>query len=221
MAISVAISGAEGRMGRTVRRLATDFDVRVLIEEAAGDGVVDRLTERVDVLIDFSTPEATLQRVADCVRLGTGMVVGTTGLRKEHHDALGEASKKIPVLVASNMSVGVNAVLALLPALKERLEGFDIDIVETHHAAKKDAPSGTAKTMNDVLGGKARTHSIRAGSEPGEHRVTFSGTGESITLVHRAQNRDIFALGALTAARFIASAPAGLYSMADVLNRRS
>lgn len=217
MSITLAIGGAAGRMGQAIRRLASDFDVRVLIEARAGDGCVDALRERVDVLIDFSAPAATLKRAAECRALRVGMVVGTTGLGAEHQAALRETSATAPVLVASNMSVGVHAVLSVLPDLRKRLAGFDIDIVETHHTQKKDAPSGTALTMSEALDGAARVHSIRAGSEPGEHVVTFAGEGESVTISHRALTRDIFALGALRAARFVASAKPGLYTMADVL----
>lgn len=217
MSITLAIGGAAGRMGQTIRRLATDFDVRALIEARAGDGYVDTLRERVDVLIDFSAPAATLARAAECRSLRVGMVVGTTGLGPEHHAALRATAAVAPVLAATNMSVGVQAVLSVLPALRARLAGFDVDLVETHHSQKQDAPSGTALSMNEALGGAARVHSIRAGSEPGEHVVTFAGQGESVTIAHRALTRDIFALGALRAARFIASAKPGLYTMADAL----
>jgi 4-hydroxy-tetrahydrodipicolinate reductase len=217
MSITLAIGGAGGRLGEAVRRLATEFDVRVLIEAKAGGEFVDRLTQRVDVLVDFSTPEGTLRRASECAALGTGIVVGTTGLQSVHHDALRAASAKVPVLVATNMSVGVQGVLSVLPALKRALAGFDVDLVETHHTQKKDAPSGTALTINEALGGTARVHSIRAGSDPGTHEIVFGGQGESVTITHRALTRDIFAAGALRAARFIAKASPGFYAMSDVL----
>jgi 4-hydroxy-tetrahydrodipicolinate reductase len=217
MSITLAIGGAKGRMGQAVRRLADGFEVKVLIEAVADGTCVDRLTERVDVLIDFSTPEATARRAAECAALGTAMVVGTTGLGPAQREALEAASRRVAVLVAANMSVGVQAVLAILPELRRRLAGFDVDLVETHHAQKVDAPSGTALAMGEALGGGAKIHSIRAGSEPGEHRIIFGGQGESVTLTHRAFSRDIFALGALRAARFVASARPGLYTMADAL----
>lgn len=217
MAITLAISGAAGRMGQAIRRLATDFDVRVLIEAKAGDGYVERLTQKVDVLIDFSIPEATAARARECAGLGSALVVGTTGLKEPELAVLREAARKVPVLVASNMSIGVQAVLSVLGGLKEKLPGFDVDLIDVHHTKKLDAPSGTALTMNQALGGAARVHSIRAGSEPGEHRIIFSGPGESVTLTHRALTRDIFASGALHAARFVAGASPGFYSMSDAL----
>ena len=244
MAIRLGINGACGRMGRAVGRLALqDRAFRIAAAVAApGDarlgadygrllgadeiGVVLRseLRESVDAVIDFSTPGATRARLAECVRRRVPIVIGTTGLTDADRRAARAAARKIPVLIASNMSVGVNLLLAFLPRLAAALgPGYDIDIVETHHRFKKDAPSGTALALARAIregagpDRKIGVHSVRAGDAVGEHRVLFSSLGDTIELSHRANSRDIFARGALQAARVLARAKPRAYSMRDVL----
>ncbi|MGC2166741.1 MAG: 4-hydroxy-tetrahydrodipicolinate reductase [Gallionella sp.] len=195
-----------------------------------------------DVLIDFTRPEGTLRHLDICRKLGVNMVVGTTGFNAVQKAQLASAGKEIGIVFAPNMSVGVNLVFKLLETASRVLaEGYDIEIVEAHHRHKVDAPSGTALGMGEVV---ARTlgrdlsevavygregvtgerdpstigfATVRGGDIVGDHTVLFAGTGERIEITHKASSRATFALGALRAARFVRSNPAGLYDMQDVL----
>ena len=173
-----------------------------------------------DVAVDFSLPEAFDPVLALCRQRGAALVSGTTGLSEAQCQALDEAAAGIPVLWASNFSLGV----ALLHELVERaagaLAGWDCDIVESHHARKQDAPSGTALTLGAAAGqggADARYASIRAGDIVGEHLVQFTSAGERVELVHRAGSREIFARGALHAALKIAGQPPGRRQLRELL----
>lgn len=222
--MKIAISGACGRMGQTVAKLAgADVDVVALIDVVKADGIVPTLAKKVDALIDFSTPEGALARLGECVKLKVPAVICVTGFSDAQRGEIAAAAKKIPVVFSSNMSVGVNLLFKLVPEIARTLgTEYDIDIVETHHRFKKDAPSGTAKTLAEriekVAGRKPGVHSVRSGDVVGEHRVIFGTLGDSIEITHRASSRDIFARGALEAARWAAKAKPGLYSMLDVVN---
>ena len=258
----VVISGALGRMGQALLRLgAADPAIRIVgALEAAGKisgphgskpltpcGIP--LAESLDalsappasVLVEFTTPEATVENVRACARIGLKAVVGTTGLKDEELAVLREASEQTAILFASNMSVGVNVLLGTVEKLASVLADFDIEIVEMHHRHKKDAPSGTAlslaraaaagrgKDFTEVAcyGREGMTgerpaaqigiHAVRGGDVVGDHTVIFAREGERIELVHRAHSRDTFAAGALRAARFLADKPKGLFSMKDAL----
>ena len=220
----IAINGALGRMGRTVARLAAEagMDVAFSIDAAPGEGIVKSLPSKVDALIDFSVPDGSLARLEECVKTGTPAVICTTGFTDAQRKTLSAAAGKIPVLLASNTSVGVNLLFKLVPEVARTLgAGYDIDVVETHHRTKKDAPSGTAKTLaeriEEATGRKPVVHSLRQGDVVGEHTVVFGTAGDSIEITHRARSRDIFGKGAIEAARWIAKAKPGLYSMLDVL----
>lgn len=194
-----------------------------------------------DVVIDFSTAAAVAALFSTAARQGVAIVSGTTGLNEAAERALGRAAEVVPALWAANMSVGVQVLAELVEHAVRRLgAGFDVEIVEVHHRKKIDAPSGTAKRIADAaraarpelrdLHGRdgavgARTNdemgvlALRGGDVIGDHTVFLFGSGERIELTHRASNRDLFAQGALRAARFLRGKPKGRYSIADVLER--
>ena len=220
----IAINGACGRMGLAVARAAQDAGVEVaaLIDVVQAPGVVRTLAARVDALVDFSTPEASLERLEDCLKTGSPHVICTTGFSEAQKAKIAEAAKKIAVLLSSNTSVGVTLLFKRVPEIAKALgKDYDVDIIETHHRFKKDAPSGTAKTLAERIeaatGRKPNVHSVRSGDVVGEHRIIFGTLGDSIEITHRASTRDIFARGSIEAARWIASAKPGLYSMLDVI----
>lgn len=188
------------------------------------------------VLIEFTTPEATIEHLS----YGRPHVIGTTGLSEGQLARVEEAARNVPVVLAPNMSVGVNLLREVVRDLSARLEGYDLEVVEAHHRNKKDAPSGTAlllaraaaegrgRTLEDVAvygregyaprePGEIGIHALRGGAVVGEHRLVFYADGEEVEVVHRALSRRTFADGALRAARFAAGASPGLYGMADVL----
>ncbi len=261
--ITVAVNGACGRMGSRVVTLACeDKDIK-LVSALERDGhpslkkdigtilglgnlgvlLTSEIEDRADVLIDFSSPDALEKRIDKCVKKGVALVIGTTGLLDSHHKKLAQAAKSIPCLVSPNMSIGVNLVFDIVAQVSKALgEGFDIEIIETHHRFKKDAPSGTALRIaekiceatnrnikTDVVYGRQGItgerpakqigiHAVRLGDTIGDHSVIFSNLGERIEINHRAHSRDTFVRGAITAAKFIAGKPPGLYSMQDVLS---
>jgi len=257
--IRLGINGAMGRMGRAVGRLALEgggFEIASAIDAASskqdygvilgrdpiGVKVTEKLAGRLDVLIDFSVPDASLARLGECVRNGTPHLVCTTGFDAAARKKIRDAGRKIPVLLASNTSIGVAALSECAGELARRLgPEFDIEIVEMHHRRKKDAPSGTAITLAESIarvtgrtypkdfrfGRSGETgerteqeigiHALRGGGVVGEHTIVFASEDEVVTVSHRAASRDLFARGALRAARFLASAKAGCYSMTDVL----
>jgi 4-hydroxy-tetrahydrodipicolinate reductase len=228
------IHGASGRMGQALLRLAGEapdtFDVVAAVSRKPAQRVVDGIPQFAaaelagvppfDVAIDFSLPGAFDAVLALCVARGAALVSGTTGLEDAQRAALAVAAERIPVLWASNFSLGVAVLHELVERAARALPGWDCDIVETHHARKLDAPSGTALTLGGAAeagGAGPRYASIRAGDVVGEHVVQFTGAGERIELVHRAGNRDIFARGALHAATWLAGRPPGAYRMPDLL----
>jgi 4-hydroxy-tetrahydrodipicolinate reductase len=198
-----------------------------------------------DVLIDFTRPEGTLAHLAACSARGVNIVIGTTGLSGEQRTRIARAAERIGIVLAPNMSVGVNLVFKLLDTAARALsEGFDVEIVEAHHRHKVDAPSGTALRMGEVIaqalgrnlaevavyaregvtGERKPTTigftSIRGGDIVGDHTAVFAGIGERVEITHKASSRATFAFGALRAARYLAAQPAGLYDMQDVLGLR-
>jgi len=194
---------------------------------------------QMDVAIDFTAPAATVQLARWCAENGTALVVGTTGLEHEHTSALDEAARVVPILQAPNMSVGVNVLCALVDQATRMLgHGWDLEVVETHHRNKKDAPSGTAMRLFNVLkDARAGSHGVferhgmigartdeeigvqtlRGGDVVGEHTVFYFGNGERIELSHRATDRAIFARGAVRAAVWLHGKAPGRYGMTDVL----
>jgi len=259
--IKLAITGAAGRMGRRVTALAIEsecFDVMAALEQAghesigkdvgelAGSGtfglkVTDALEDDPDVLIDFSLPEGTLQWLDVCRKHAIPMVTGTTGLTESQQADLADAATHVPIVRSANMSVGINVMLKIAAQLAKLLgEDYDVEVSETHHRFKKDAPSGTALALAKVIcaatgrdygeaavlgrGGQSQRkkgeigiHSARIGDTVGQHSVAFGNLGETVTLSHSAHTRDTFARGALRAGEWIIGKAPGLYSMQSVL----
>ena len=257
----IAITGAAGQMGRRIAALAIEsetFDIVSAMEmsghadigrdlgELAGVGafgvvLTDVLVGEPDVLIDFSLPDGTMQYLPICREAGTAMVIGTTGLTESQTAEIADAAGQIPIVHAANMSVGINVLLKLVGQVARALGAdYDVEITESHHRFKKDAPSGTAialaKAVCRAVGadygetvvfgrggrcprkpGQIGMHSLRLGDTVGEHTVSFGNLGETITIGHSAHTRDTFARGALRAAEWLVGKPAGLYSMQDVL----
>ncbi len=232
--LSITLFAPRGRMGRAIADAAAHDEVVLIASDDTAIG---------DVLVDFSVPQALQASLARAVSTRTPLLIGTTGLDAGADIEIAEAARLIPVLRAANTSLGV----ALLSDLVERAarvlgEAWDIEIVEMHHRAKVDAPSGTALALGEAAAtgrgialadhsehgrdgtGLARAKgdigfaSLRGGTVAGDHDVIFAGPEERLILSHRAESRAIFARGAIAAARFLKGKPAGLYSMADVIS---
>ena len=221
-AVRVALIGARGRMGQTIVDLANnDPKIDIVAQCDLGDAIEPAI-KNCDAAIDFSNANAIDEICGTALKHGKALVVGTTGHSPQQRQLIEKAAKSLPIVFASNFSVGVNALFALTRRAAEILSSeFTPEIVETHHTKKKDAPSGTAKTLAEVLKaagkGDAPIQSIREGDVVGEHAVTFVGPSERLELTHRAGSREIFARGALRAAEWVVGKSPGLYSMQDVL----
>ena len=178
-----------------------------------------------EVVIEFTSPQATEANVRLAQELRKPMVIGTTGLSMEEQAAIAAAARTIPIILSPNMSVGVHVLFEVARWAAERLgREFDVEVVESHHRQKKDAPSGTAKRLAEVLAASRKqpsdaipVHAVRAGDIVGDHTVILAGPSERLELTHRAHSREVFARGALRAARFIVRQPPGLYDMSHVL----
>ena len=178
-----------------------------------------------DVLIEFTVPDVTLAHAQLAQELRKPMVIGTTGLSETQHQTLRLIAEKIALVVSPNMSVGVNVLFELAQLAAQRLgRGFEVEVVEAHHKQKKDAPSGTAKRLAELLAAARKqsqdaisVHAIRAGDIVGDHTVILAGPSERLELTHRAQSRQVFAQGALKAAQFVVTQKPGLYDMSHVL----
>lgn len=232
--IRLLVHGATGRMGKALVRLAAE-DPRLVVVAAVSksgepsadasvpsfraDGIGD--WPAFDVAVDFSLPDAFDRLLDACRQRGAALVSGTTGLERRQQMHLAEASSDIPVLWASNFSLGVVVLHELVKKVSEARPDWDVTITETHHVHKLDAPSGTALTLgraaSEANGRKPAIESIRLGEVIGDHVVRFSGAGETLELSHRAHDRDIFARGALEAARRLAMQAAGQFSLAELL----
>jgi 4-hydroxy-tetrahydrodipicolinate reductase len=241
-ALRVALIGGGGRMGNAIAAAAEACpETTIAVRLERGDAIANALGE-CDVVIDFSHANVTEAVCAACLGAGKPLVIGTTGHSPAQREVITRATQTIPVILAANFSVGVNTLFWLTRKTAELLgENFDLEIIETHHRLKKDAPSGTAKRLAEVLcevrgldynkdvvhgregqaGERPRKqiglHSIRAGEVIGEHTVIFASAGERLELTHKASSRETFAVGALRAARWLRKRSPGLYSMEDVL----
>jgi len=245
--IRIGIVGIAGRMGREIVALATGNPEVTIAggtvrpgsdQTSIGDIPVFSdlrdLLPRVDVLIDFSTPESSVVAVGAAAQAGTPIVIGTTGLSPAQMNDLRSAATRIPVHYARNTAHGVNALLRLLPQIAAALAGYDIEIIEAHHRHKKDAPSGTAIAIAEAIAsglgtgdqqpyvhgrsgyaprqqGEIGIHAVRGGGNTGEHTIIFASDQEEIRVSHRAFNRSAFAAGAIRAARDLVGQPAGWY----------
>jgi 4-hydroxy-tetrahydrodipicolinate reductase len=265
--IRIVINGAAGRMGRAVIALAAEdanFKVVGAIEAkghqdtgkdagvSAGVSPLGILISSdfpgaigdAEVVIDFSERQSTLSCMESARGAGKAVVIGTTGLSDEDIAQVKKAAQEIPIVLSPNMSIGVNVLFRIAEETAKKLKGYDVEIFEVHHNKKKDAPSGTARKLAQVVAaatgrdlsrdavygrqgivGERKREEIgvlaaRAGDVVGEHTVIFAGPGERIELIHRAHSRTTFASGALRAAQFAAAASPGFYSMADVLEMR-
>lgn len=263
--LKIAVLGITGRMGRAVAR-ALEGSERCLLSgalaspsnEMLGSAVGDLLADTshtalvtssldealasADVAIDFTLPDATAQVVSACSQRSVPVVVCTTGFGEDARAAIDAAAKRIPVLVAANTSIGVSVLSRLAAIAAESLGGeFDVEIVEAHHAGKRDIPSGTALQLGHAIAaargdespppphvrpagsaelrkkGEIGYSSIRGGDIAGEHTVIFAGSGERVELAHRVSNRSTFAIGAIRAACWLAARSSGRYEMSDAL----
>jgi len=220
--IRALLVGAKGRMGQTIVDLArNDPKIDIIAQCDLGDAIEPAMKD-CDVAIDFSNSSAIDEVCRAALQHRKALVIGTTGHLAEQRELIEKAAKSLPIVFASNFSVGVNALFALTRRAAEILGSeFAPQIVETHHKMKKDAPSGTAKTLAEILKEALKTdipiESIREGDVVGEHTITFTGPGERLELTHRAGSREIFGLGALRAAERVVGKSAQLYSMQDVL----
>jgi len=266
MSVRVGVCGAAGRMGKTIMEVCKDTDgveVAAAIEysespmlgidagEVAGIGKIgvlitddiSSIADQVDVIIDFTFAASVTANIKKCVAANCKMVIGTTGLSKDDHEQIDLASSKIAIVFAPNMSIGVNLCLKLLEMAAQVIgDDADIEIIEAHHRHKKDAPSGTAIRMGEVVANTLGRNlkecavygregitgereketigfeTIRAGDIVGDHTVMFVTEGERVEITHKASSRKTFANGAVRAAKWLAEKDNGLFDMQDVLN---
>jgi 4-hydroxy-tetrahydrodipicolinate reductase len=234
----VGVAGIAGRMGRTVAGLVADDPEMQLAGgtvRPGGTSVADawwpdllsdqpeELAAACDVIIDFSTPESALRHAAACVVHDCRFVSGTTGFDTSQSAELDAHALRIPLFVAANFSLGIAALRQALRGLAATLATYDVAIIETHHTAKRDAPSGTAlllaETISEARGAALAVdlHSLRLGGQPGRHTVSFADGGEELSLTHQAFGRRSYAAGALLAARFLVRQPPGRYGIDHLL----
>ena len=266
--IKAVVAGAAGRMGGRIIHMIQQGEEIILtgsferpdhpaIGQDVGEmvglgkiginlaGDISDAMKDADVLIDFTTPESTLDNIRFIAEAGKAMVIGTTGITGEDENELKVLAQKIRCVRSPNMSVGVNVLFKVVEGLSIILgKNWDMEVVEAHHRLKKDAPSGTAMHLAKILADSTERNletnavyerkgfigvrtaeeigiqSIRAGDIVGEHTVMFAGTGERIEITHRAHSRDNFAKGALLAATWVVKQPNGIYDMQDVLGLR-
>lgn len=233
--IKLAISGACGKMGSRIISLASeDRKIKVIlglekkdhpmIGKIVGDVKISDSSEEIkdtDVLVEFTNPQATLEHLNFALKYKKPIVIGTTGLSEEQKEMIKKASEEIPIVFSPNMSVAVNLLFRLTKEATEILSDYSVNITEAHHIHKKDAPSGTAKRLAEIIREKGLeikdVKSIREDEIVGDHEVIFDSAFDTIKLSHSAKTRDIFAKGALEAAKWIVNKRNGLYSMDDVL----
>jgi 4-hydroxy-tetrahydrodipicolinate reductase len=206
--------GATGKMGKEVSAVFKDHQLVLAIDDKG-----EQLFGTPEVVVDFSAASALPRTLAVCARHKAALVIGTTALREDDFSALRAYSKDAPVVQSYNFATGVNILKMVLREFSPLFEGWDMEIVESHHNKKKDAPSGTALLLKDTAGRDCPTHSLRVGGVPGDHAVVFANDGEVVTFSHRAIARNVFAIGALRAALFAVSAEPGYYTFEDVLKR--
>jgi len=248
----ISIIGANGRMGKTIGQIVHDapdltyvggvdieagtlFDAPIYEIQKLQAFVTD---QRPDVMVDFTVASASVKNIPEVAKLGVNIILGTTGFTKEQQTEIENAIKtgNAAAVISTNFSIGMNIFWALVREAAGRLKDYDIEVIEAHHRYKKDAPSGTARTILEILhetigqkeevygrngmqerGNEIGVHVIRGGDIIGDHTVSFSKNYETIELSHRAHDRAVFAQGAVLAARFVADKKSGIYTMKDVL----
>ncbi len=242
MPVKILLNGYKGRMGQAIMSAAkddADCDICALCD--MGDNP-ESLIGNADVVVDFSFRDATPKLADLCAKTSKPLVIGTTGHSAEQRDSILKCAKTIPIVWAGNYSVGVNLLNYLTKIVASVLgDSYDVEIVEMHHKFKKDAPSGTAEKLKEIVCkarnvgenmvcygrhgqvgerpvGEVGVHALRGGGVVGDHTVIFASDGERLELVHKAADRKIFAVGALRAAKWVSAAEPGLYGMEDVLN---
>ncbi len=271
--INIVVSGARGKMGSRIASLVLaepgmklvgaietlehlskrsvyhlkgqDFLGMPVNVPLTSDEHLRDVLDKADVLIEFTNPEASLAHLELCIDKGKGMVIGTTGFKDGHLSKIKEISSSIPVFISPNMSLGVNLLFDIVGRVAKVLQDeYDIEIIEVHHHHKKDALSGTAIKLGEIIAaslgqqlkdiaiygcrglvgerskGKIGFSVVRAGDIIGEHTILFAGEGERIEITHRVHSCDTFARGAVEAAKFLATKSSGLYDMRDVLGIR-
>ncbi len=228
--IRVAVSGANGRMGRLIiERIKQEEGIETVAAfDLVGEGVShpDRMSEvlserDVDVLVDFTIADAVRLNAITAAEAGVNLVIGTTGMSDEDLEAIrSEIKDKVAAVISPNFSIGVNLLWRLIKDAADMLDGYDIAIIEAHHRTKLDAPSGTALRAAGLLqemGKHVDLHAIRGGDIVGDHTVLFSGIGERLEITHRAHSRDAFVNGVIRAIRWVNRREQGIYSMDDVM----
>ena len=240
---NLLITGQSGRMGQALMQAAAaDPDSTVTATHDVGQDL-DAAVQKADCIIDFTVHSFTAQVVEAALKHGTQLVIGTTGHSDEEREMIRKAAEKLPIVFASNYSVGVNTLFWLTRHAARILtqDRFDIEVTEMHHRHKIDSPSGTARTLLEILNEETGTsykddvthgrfgnigprpqreigmHTLRGGDVVGDHTVMFAADGERVELTHKASSRLTFAAGAVRAAKWLESQPAGLYDMQDVL----
>jgi 4-hydroxy-tetrahydrodipicolinate reductase len=231
MSLRLIIAGAAGRMGQRIAALASEDKALQLVYglETGGKSVpapmpigsdVSKIAS-ADVVIDFTLPEGTMSLLQEMVEQKKAYVIGTTGFSAAQDQAITEAAKLIPIVKSSNMSPGVNVFFKVAEQIAKSLPQYEVHIQETHHVHKKDAPSGTALQAGGLIekatGNKVIYESFREGEVVGDHRIVFKGPSDHLELFHHAESRDIFAAGALQAARWVVKQQPGLYTTLNVL----
>lgn len=250
---TVAITGATGRMGQELITAANDrpdWSIGAAVSQSAAGDTIEGVTiepaanlstilstREIDVIVDFTVPAGTRQYVAAAVDTTTPIVIGTTGFNEEGQSELETASESIPLLKAANFARGIQVLLRILGDVAASLPDADIELIETHHNGKRDAPSGTAKQLLETIDEATETddrvygreghaprqddnvgvHAVRAGDITGIHELLFAGNHEELRLTHRAEDRGVFAAGALDAAAWLVGQSPGWYDYQDVL----
>lgn len=237
--VKLGIAGVCGKMGRRIFELASadkDFDITFGLEKKGTPLIGKDLGKSlkvssnpeglflVDVFVDFTLPDATEEHLSYVAKHRKAYVLGTTGLTDEQIKKIHEVAEVVPVVFTPNFAIGVNSLFSILPELIKKLgPDYSVEIIEAHHKMKKDAPSGTAKKMAEIIanasGRQIPMHAVRLGDIIGDHTVIICGNSERIEIKHQAHTRDLFALGALRAAKWIVGKSAGLYTMQDVLGK--
>lgn len=216
--IKIVVAGAAGRMGRVLVRAVEESPGFVLAGAFTRNDDPLPLIAKAEALIDFTTPKTSVELAAFAAQARIVHVIGTTGFSAEDEAKLRAAARHAVIVKSGNMSLGVNLLAALVKQAAEALPGFDVQILEMHHRAKIDAPSGTALLLGQASGRKDVGYaSLRGGTVVGEHQVILAGPHERVVLSHTAEDRTIFAAGALAAAKWGQGRKPGLYAMADVL----
>jgi len=253
MTVRLGVTGATGRMGREVLAAATgreDCEIVFAVNRDPDGETVDGIDiepaaefdslvadREPTVVIDFTGPESAVEYAEVCADAGVAYVTGTTGFDEDGLEALEAASEDVPVLHAPNFARGVQALVNVVGEAVQNLPGYDVELVETHHNGKRDAPSGTANRLLEEIeangefterthgregdapreAGEIGVHALRAGDITGEHEIILAGNHEEVRLTHRAEDRGVFAAGAVDAAVWIAGQKAGSYDFADVI----